>query len=167
MQATNTLRICNNYCFSTTTMVARTLLNVTLCVHCLSCSVMFGCPTFYSTDTKRFTSSRVYSINSFIMYGISAQFNKHVVLYYSYIMDPIRQNTLHEFKSFETNSHFITFLPRRNTFRRIAFPVAKAVHAALKCVHQRRVTEVMVSVLVELIMMAVGTTNMIAVQRIF
>jgi hypothetical protein len=31
------LRICNTYCFSTTTMVARTRLNVTLYVHCLSC----------------------------------------------------------------------------------------------------------------------------------
>jgi len=100
------------------------------------------------------------------MNSTSVQFNKHVVLYYSYITDPILQNTWHEFKSFETNSHFITFLPRQNTFRRKASPVAKAVHAALKCVHQRRETEVMVSVLVELIMMAVGTTNVTAVQSI-
>ena len=32
----HTLRICNTYCFSTTTMVARTRLNITLYVHCLS-----------------------------------------------------------------------------------------------------------------------------------
>jgi hypothetical protein len=34
----NTLRICtsNTYCFSTTTMVSRRHLSVTLCVHCLS-----------------------------------------------------------------------------------------------------------------------------------
>jgi len=33
----HTLRICNTYCFSTTTMVARTRLNVTLYVRCLPC----------------------------------------------------------------------------------------------------------------------------------
>jgi hypothetical protein len=32
-----TLRICNTHCFSTATLVARTRLNVTLYVHCLSC----------------------------------------------------------------------------------------------------------------------------------
>ena len=36
-KATNTLRLCNNHCFSTSTMVARTRLNITLYVHCLSC----------------------------------------------------------------------------------------------------------------------------------
>jgi hypothetical protein len=35
-KATNTLRICNSYCFSIPTMVERTRLNVTLYVHCLS-----------------------------------------------------------------------------------------------------------------------------------
>ena len=34
---THTLRICNTHCFSTATMVARTRLNVTSYVHCLSC----------------------------------------------------------------------------------------------------------------------------------
>ena len=33
---THTLRICNNFCCSTATMVVRTRLNVTLYVHCLS-----------------------------------------------------------------------------------------------------------------------------------
>ena len=33
----HTLRICDTYCFSAATMVARTRLNVTLCIHCLSC----------------------------------------------------------------------------------------------------------------------------------
>jgi hypothetical protein len=33
----HTLRLCNAHCFSTTTMVARTRLTVTLYVHCLSC----------------------------------------------------------------------------------------------------------------------------------
>jgi len=32
-----TLRLCNAYCLSTAAMVARTRLNVTLYVHCLSC----------------------------------------------------------------------------------------------------------------------------------
>jgi len=36
---THTLRICNTHCFPTATMVARTLLSVTLYVHCLSFSV--------------------------------------------------------------------------------------------------------------------------------
>jgi len=42
----HTLRMCNTYRFSTVTMVARTRLNVTLYVYCLSCStyvVMFSC----------------------------------------------------------------------------------------------------------------------------
>ena len=36
-KATNTLAICNTYCFSTATMAARTRRNVTLYVHCVSC----------------------------------------------------------------------------------------------------------------------------------
>jgi hypothetical protein len=35
------LRIRNNYCVSTTTIVAPTRLSVTLYVHCLSCSICF------------------------------------------------------------------------------------------------------------------------------
>jgi hypothetical protein len=34
-KATDTLRICNTYCFFTATMVTRTRLNITLYVHCL------------------------------------------------------------------------------------------------------------------------------------
>jgi len=33
-----TLRICNTYCFSTATMATPRPLNITLYVHCLSCS---------------------------------------------------------------------------------------------------------------------------------
>ena len=36
-KAINTLRFCNTRCFSTATVVARTRLNLTLYVHCLSC----------------------------------------------------------------------------------------------------------------------------------
>ena len=36
-KATNTLRICNSYCFSIATAVERTRLIVTFYVHCLSC----------------------------------------------------------------------------------------------------------------------------------
>ena len=36
-KATNTLRICYTYCFSTATMIARTRLNVTLYLYGLSC----------------------------------------------------------------------------------------------------------------------------------
>ena len=35
-----TLRLCNTYCFSTTTTVARTRLDATLYVHCLSCFLL-------------------------------------------------------------------------------------------------------------------------------
>ena len=35
----HTVRICNNYCFSTAKMVARKHLNVTLYVHYLSCLI--------------------------------------------------------------------------------------------------------------------------------
>jgi len=34
------LRICNTYCFSTATLVARTRLSVALYVHCLCCYVL-------------------------------------------------------------------------------------------------------------------------------
>jgi hypothetical protein len=34
-KATNTLTVCNTHCFSTTTVVAGSLLNATLHVHCL------------------------------------------------------------------------------------------------------------------------------------
>jgi hypothetical protein len=53
-----TLRICNTYCFSSATMVARTRLNVTLHVHCLlvntklgpfSCKRMCSTPLYHKT----------------------------------------------------------------------------------------------------------------------
>jgi len=37
----HTRRICNTYCFSNATVVARTRPNVRLYVHCLSCSVSY------------------------------------------------------------------------------------------------------------------------------
>ena len=40
-------RICNTYCFSTATMVARMRLNTTLYVHCLSCLRRIKC-VYYS-----------------------------------------------------------------------------------------------------------------------
>jgi hypothetical protein len=36
--ATDTLRICNTYCFCTETVVTRMRRSVTLCLHCLSCA---------------------------------------------------------------------------------------------------------------------------------
>ena len=49
-KAIDTLRVCNTYRFSTTTMVARTRLSVTLYVHCLYCYIKFDpsspCETF-------------------------------------------------------------------------------------------------------------------------
>ena len=38
----HTLTICNTYCFSTTTVVARKRLNVTLYVHCVSCFILLA-----------------------------------------------------------------------------------------------------------------------------
>ena len=46
-KATNTHGLCNTRCFSTSTMVALTRLNVTLYVHCLSC--LFGRPAVGSS----------------------------------------------------------------------------------------------------------------------
>jgi hypothetical protein len=37
-KARNTLRICNTFCLATAKMVARMCLNITLHIHCLSCS---------------------------------------------------------------------------------------------------------------------------------
>jgi len=43
---THTLRICNNYCFYTTTMATRRLLSVTSHVHCLSSLFCLNCGHF-------------------------------------------------------------------------------------------------------------------------
>jgi len=52
----HTLRISNTYCFFTATMVARTHLNVTLYVHCLSCLILisgkFYCPNTGNIDVR-------------------------------------------------------------------------------------------------------------------
>jgi hypothetical protein len=42
----HTLRICNTYCFSTATLVARTHLSVTLDVHCVFCSLSLSSSPF-------------------------------------------------------------------------------------------------------------------------
>jgi len=47
-KATNTLNNMYTYCFFTATIVARTLLNVTWYVHCLSCSLLWPSPQQYS-----------------------------------------------------------------------------------------------------------------------
>ena len=61
-KATNTLRICNTYCFSIATMVARTRLNVTLHVHCLFC--LYFAHTVYVRLFKDLrTIISLYSIN--------------------------------------------------------------------------------------------------------
>ena len=44
-KATQTLRICNTYCFFTVTMFKRTRLYITLYAHCLSCCFLFHLPT--------------------------------------------------------------------------------------------------------------------------
>ena len=46
--ATHTHTICNAYCFSTATNVARTRLSVTLHVHCLSCSCFLTTPDHHT-----------------------------------------------------------------------------------------------------------------------
>ena len=48
LHAGYSLRICNNYCFSTATVVARTHLTVTLYVHWLSCFTWFHCISLFS-----------------------------------------------------------------------------------------------------------------------
>jgi hypothetical protein len=53
-KATDTLRIYNTYCFSISTMVTRTRLNVTLYVHSLSCFVLLlnAVTTVRCTETE-------------------------------------------------------------------------------------------------------------------
>jgi len=46
LKTTDTLTICNTYCLSTATMVARTRLSVTLYVHCLSCYLITEAVSF-------------------------------------------------------------------------------------------------------------------------
>jgi len=52
-KATNTFRISNTYNFSTTSMVAKSSLNVTLYVHCLSCKDLTITGTLH-TDLRTF-----------------------------------------------------------------------------------------------------------------
>ena len=60
-KATNTFRLCNTRCFSTTTLVARTRLIVSLYVYCLFCSsscrslFLFTCPSLF-LSVSRFSS---------------------------------------------------------------------------------------------------------------
>jgi len=50
---THTLRLCNTHCFTTATMVARKRLDVTLCVHCLSCLIGLWVKTFVFYPVRR------------------------------------------------------------------------------------------------------------------
>ena len=53
----HTLRICNTYCLSITAKVARTRLDFTLYVHCLSCYVNIP-PACFSVDTVSTCNTR-------------------------------------------------------------------------------------------------------------
>jgi hypothetical protein len=48
-KSTNTLGVCNTYCFSTATIVARTRLNATLYVHCMYCLILRMCTNHCSS----------------------------------------------------------------------------------------------------------------------
>ena len=65
-KATDTLRLCNTHCFSTTIMVVRTRLKVTLYVHWLSCYGFFLFPYVSTTpwmlSTLSFTCHLRYTI---------------------------------------------------------------------------------------------------------
>jgi dipeptide/tripeptide permease len=50
---TQTIKICNNYSFSTATMIAGTSLIVTLCVHCLACLTNSGTPKQKAPDNNK------------------------------------------------------------------------------------------------------------------
>ena len=52
----HTLTACNNYCFPTTTMVARTRLNITLYVHCMSCVYVALLTSLYSINSLVFVT---------------------------------------------------------------------------------------------------------------
>jgi hypothetical protein len=51
-KATNTLRLCNTQCFSSSTMIERMLLSVTLSVHCLPCFLKFVYNQCLRVDTS-------------------------------------------------------------------------------------------------------------------
>jgi len=61
LKSTNTIKIYNNYCFSTSTMVARKLFNITLYVHGPSCVILLWhfCNRwiFYGIPLSKFLSS--------------------------------------------------------------------------------------------------------------
>ena len=68
----HTHRICNIYCFSTATLVARTWLIVLLSVHCLSCCL------YETSDHSLFLSSSWWSSSSSL--SLSLSFSRHLPL---------------------------------------------------------------------------------------
>jgi hypothetical protein len=68
-----THRLCNTQCFPSTTMVAWTRLNVTLYVHCLSCSVLFsdGLQLFYLRTVYYTISSEKMPAHNFTLHHIT------------------------------------------------------------------------------------------------
>ena len=58
---THTLSICNTYCFSTATVVARTRFNVVLYVHCMSCFIYLLPTPHRSRKTGRVVKHNVSS----------------------------------------------------------------------------------------------------------
>jgi len=58
---TDTLATCNAYCFSTTTMVKRKRLNITLHIHCLSLLCNSTCFTYCFPSTYYWTCSTIHS----------------------------------------------------------------------------------------------------------
>jgi len=67
-------RICNTYCFSTVTVVARTRLIVTLYVFCLTCSSSVWGYSAYCFEIRQYDISRTHgSLEQFLQKGRNFQ----------------------------------------------------------------------------------------------
>ena len=84
-KATNTLRVCNTYCFSIVILIARTLLDVTLYVNCLY---------WFKVYSQRFSAHFYTPIRALpsVCYPISTKFhrNPHVISRWNLGTDKMR-----------------------------------------------------------------------------
>ena len=71
---TDTLRICNTYCFSTATIATRTRLNITFYVHCLPCYINYTmCPRSSVPSLKIFLYDILTNICVFCKFFLNSE----------------------------------------------------------------------------------------------
>jgi ferredoxin-like protein FixX len=109
-KTTNTIKICNAYCFSTAKMVTRIYLNVKSCLRCLSC-FQKKATAFHNPQSWSFTASN--SISTFFVQwrtkSRKPSLNKLMFLVMCIFLDTsLVGNALHSIKSDMRDWEFLT-----------------------------------------------------------